>query len=156
MAVFWSLSLRAGNTDDAEKIKAYAKELNNKVMADYVKRSVRSGFNRAMLLFLMHGQTWTKELADFATWSVEYDLWVKWHVFRDRLLKANEQHCGVNSNNHPLSILPKLPQEFSIDLLRTLRPSSTDETINALIRQWKSRGKIEETTQAGIYKKSNA
>ena len=134
----------------------YAKELNNKVMADYVKRSVRSGFNRAMLLFLMHGQTWTKELADFATWSVEYDLWVKWHVFRDRLLKANEQHCGVNSNNHPLSLLPKLPQEFSIDLLRTLRPSSTDETISALIRQWKSRGKIEETTQAGIYKKSNA
>lgn len=29
MGVFWSLSLRANNTDDAEEIKAYAKELNN-------------------------------------------------------------------------------------------------------------------------------
>ena len=29
MGVFWDLSLRAGNENDAEKINAYAKELNN-------------------------------------------------------------------------------------------------------------------------------
>lgn len=29
MGVFWELNLRAGNTNDAEKINAYAKELNN-------------------------------------------------------------------------------------------------------------------------------
>ena len=29
MAVYWHLSLKASNESDAEKIKAYAKELNN-------------------------------------------------------------------------------------------------------------------------------
>ena len=131
----------------------YAKELNNKVMADYAKRSVRSGFNRAMLLYVMNGAQWTQEIEDFATWSVEYDLWVKWHVFRDRLQKAHELIYGTSVNANGLGLLPKLPQEFTIEMLQNLRPTSSTDTDQALIRQWKKRGKIVETEHAGVYRK---
>ncbi len=130
----------------------YAKELNNKVMAEYVKRSVRSGFNRAMLLYVMNGSQWTQEIEDFTTWSVEYDLWVKWHVFKDRLQKAHEQVYGTQGANGS-GLLPKLPNEFTLDTLQTLRPTTSSETNHMLIRQWKSRGKIIETEQQGVYRK---
>lgn len=131
----------------------YAKELNNKVMADYAKRSVRSGFNRAMLLYVMNGAQWTQEIEDFATWSVEYDLWVKWHVFRDRLQKAHDLIYGTSVNSNALGLLPKLPQEFTIEMLQNLRPTSSTDTDEALIRQWRKRGKIVETEHAGVYRK---
>ena len=131
----------------------YAKELNNKVMADYAKRSVRSGFYRAMLLYVMNGAQWTQEIEDFATWSVEYDLWVKWHVFRDRLQKAHELAYGTSTNANGQELLPKLPQEFTADMLQELRPTSAADANQALIRQWKKRGRIVGTEHAGVYRK---
>ena len=131
----------------------YARELNNKVMADYAKRSVRSGFNRAMLLYIMNNAEWTQQIEDFATWSVEYDLWVKWHVFRDRLQKAHELAYGTNGNANGLGVLPKLPQEFTTDMLQEVRPTASAESNQALVRQWKKRGRIVETEHAGVYRK---
>ena len=43
MAVFGGLSLRADNTDDTDKIKAYAKELNNVYKFDLADEGVLHG-----------------------------------------------------------------------------------------------------------------
>ena len=72
MAVFWSLSLRAGNTDDAEKIKAYAKELNNVYKFDLADEDGYGG-----LTFFDHG---------FCYGTVEPDDARKFEEFIDKVV----------------------------------------------------------------------
>lgn len=133
----------------------HAKEMNNKVLADYVKRGVRSGFNRAMLLYIVQGCEWTEEVETFATWSVEYDLWVKWNVFHDKFVKAAEQTSAMMQRS-TVSILQNLPNEFTKEMLHTQCPSHPSDKIYALLRQWKFRGQIIYDDDRGVYiKKSN-
>lgn len=66
-----------------------ARQYNDKVYQMFIGRAVLSGFWRAMVLYIMEGEKWTKEIEDFATWSVEYDLWCKMHFFGAEIRKAN-------------------------------------------------------------------
>ena len=119
----------------------HAKELNNKVMADYARRAVRSGFYRAMLLYVINGCQWTDEIEAFATWSVEYDLWVKWNVYEAQFAKANEQR-GVMVQKSYNSLLQKLPTEFTKEMLKESRPEGEHQKTGTLLRQWKFRGQV--------------
>ena len=132
----------------------HAKEMNNKVLADYVKRAVRSGFNRAMLLYVMQDCQWTQEVEDFATWSVEYDLWVKWSVFRDKFAKANEQE-EVLVQKSTVSQLKHLPDEFTKEMLQAQRPNEPVPRISALLRQWRHRGHVVYDESRNVYIKND-
>ena len=119
----------------------HAKELNNKVMADYARRAVRSGFYRAMLLYVVGGCEWTSEIEAFATWSVEYDLWVKWNVYEAQFAKANDQR-GVMVQKSGNSLLRRLPTEFTKEMLQEQRPEGEQQKVDTLLRHWKFRGQV--------------
>ena len=131
----------------------HAREMNNKVLADYVKRGVRSGFNRAMLLYIIHGCQWTDEVEAFASWSVEYDLWVKWNVFHDKFMKATELDFALPQRNGA-DVFENLPTEFTKNMLQTLRPGVPSKTIDEQLRQWKRRSRITHDAERNVYIKS--
>ena len=130
----------------------HAKEMNSKTLKEFVFRAVRSGFYRAMLLYIMQGQEWSREIEDFATWSVEYDLWCKWNIFYKRFAKAQEMGQDVMQKSN-VSYLDKLPDEFTRDMLLQLRPNATPRTIDDQLRQWKHRKRITHNEAQGIYVK---
>lgn len=130
----------------------HAKEMNSKTLKEFVYRAVRSGFYRAMLLYIIQGQEWTRTIEDFATWSVEYDLWCKWNIFYKRFAKAQEM--GAEAMQKPdVSYLDKLPDEFTRDMLQQLRPHAAPRTIDDQLRQWKHRKRITHNEAQGIYVK---
>ena len=131
----------------------HAKEMNNKVLADYVKRAVRSGFNRAMLLYIIQGCQWTEAVEAFATWSVEYDLWVKWNVFHDKFVKAAEMDFTLLQRRNA-DVFENLPMEFTKNMLQTLRPGVPSKTIDEQLRQWKRRSRITYDDEREVYIKS--
>jgi hypothetical protein len=127
--------------------------MNNKVLADYVKRGVRSGFNRAMLLYIIHGCQWTEEVEAFASWSVEYDLWVKWNVFHDKFVKATEMDFTLLQRRNAF-VYENLPTEFTRNMLQTLRQGVPSKTIDEQLRQWKRRSRITYDADRDVYIKS--
>ena len=131
----------------------HAKEMNNKVLADYVKRGVRSGFNRAMLLYIIQGCQWTEEVEAFASWSVEYDLWVKWNVFHDKFVKATEMDFTLLQRRNA-DVYENLPTEFTKNMLQTLRQGVPSKTIDEQLRQWKRRSRITYDADRDVYIKS--
>ena len=131
----------------------HAKEMSNKVLADYVKRAVRSGFNRAMLLYIIQGCQWTEEVEAFASWSVEYDLWVKWNEFHDKFIKATEMDFTLLQRRNA-DVYENLPTEFTKNMLQTLRQGVPSKTIDEQLRQWKRRSRITYDADRDVYIKS--
>ena len=121
--------------------------------AQFSFRAVLMGFFRAMLLYVMNGCQWTCEIAEFAAWSVKYDLWCKMRFFRDMLhsdLKGEE----TAKQRGPVGLLPMLPKEFTRDDVRALRIAQgmkPDPT--ALINKWVTRKQVLRDAERGIYVK---
>ena len=116
-------------------------------------RAVLMGFFRAMLLYVMNGCQWTCEIAEFAAWSVKYDLWCKMRFFRD-MLHSDLEGEETAKQRGPVGLLPLLPQEFTRDDVRALRiAQGMKPDPNNAIKQWLHRGQIEKDDVRGLYVK---
>ena len=103
-----------------DELSDFAEEMEDEAYATMSFRAVLMGFFRAMLLYVMNGMQWTREIADFAAWSVRYDLWCKMRFFSDMLHKdlAAEQ---TSVQRGPISLLTMLPSEFTRRQVQDLR-----------------------------------
>jgi hypothetical protein len=108
-------------------------------------RAVRSGYIRAMILWLMNDQVWSEDIENFATWSVEYDLWAKNCLFGEYIEEEFQNECAITAGRKS-PYFNLLPDEFTlqqvIDLKRTFANSYTDEDdlVNKsknVVRSWK-------------------
>jgi hypothetical protein len=100
------------------------------------------GFFRAMLLYVMNACRWSQAIADFAAWSVRYDLWCKMRFFRDMLHKDLEVE-KTSLQRGPVSLLTLLPDEFTKQQAQELRVAEgLKPNPNAMINQWVKRGYI--------------
>jgi hypothetical protein len=131
----------------------YAKAMKFKAYQNIFKRALTSGFWRAMVLWVMNDRKWTKEIEDFASWTVEYDVWSKLTLFGDKIKSEFKKEREVLCGKTNFSILyNQLPQSFSSTDLFTLRKSLGlnqelgDEKIKSLNKnllvKWTKRGKI--------------
>ena len=136
-----------------DELSNFAEEVEDETYATMSFRAVLMGFFRAMLLYVMNGCQWTCEIAEFAAWSVKYDLWCKMRFFRDMLhsdLKGEE----TAKQRGPVGLLPMLPKEFTRDDVRALRIAQgmkPDPT--ALINKWVTRKQVLRDAERGIYVK---
>ena len=120
----------------------YAREIDDRTYAQLSFRAVLMGFFRAMLLYVMNGCQWSQTIADFAAWSVRYDLWCKMRFFRDMLHKDLEGE-KTSLQRGPVSLLTRLPDEFTKQQAQELRVAEgLKPTPNAMINQWVKRGYI--------------
>jgi hypothetical protein len=129
---------------------------DQRYMLPFMKRSLQMAFWRACILYIMNGNQWSQEIADFATWSINYDMWVKLHYFGDLI----ESGIGVTPDNtrYTTSLLPLLPKEFSREQARNMRRdagrTTSSKDVRNMISQWTFRGFIRYDKQRNLYIKT--
>lgn len=121
-----------------------ARENNDEVYQSLIGRTVTIGFWRAMMLYIMDGQNWSKKIEDFCTWSVQYDLWCKMKVFGYQLRKEYAKENSIPVTESSSLILNSLPEEFTnYDLRKSYKSvGKTERQADNALAQWKIRKKI--------------
>ena len=130
-----------------------SEELEDDAYSQFSFRAVLMGFFRAMLLYVMNGCQWSQTIADFATWTVRYDMWCKMRFFSDILHKdlAGEKSSVQRG---PVSLLTLLPDEFTkqqVEALRMAQGMKPDPS--GMINQWVSRGRVVRDDLRGVFMK---
>jgi len=125
------------------------------IYQDLAHRAVTIAYLKAMVLYIANDMTWTKEIADFAEWSLEYDLWCKTHFFSEQVKeeKAKEQ---VKQPRGRRNLLELLPTSFSLKEAQEVRHlQGLDEGgCRQMISSWVFRGYVEHDPTLGVYIKT--
>ncbi|MBQ2457268.1 MAG: hypothetical protein II275_03845 [Bacteroidaceae bacterium] len=143
----WAVNLQ-------RRLANLAKQFNDIAYKDLIGRAVLSGFWRAMMLYIMEGEKWTTEIEEFATWSVEYDLYYKMQFFGAQLRKElNSDMVLPNTTKNDLYSL--LPDTFTkADAYVFYEQMGKDKNkANTMLRQWVYRRKIVYDQENGLYQK---
>jgi hypothetical protein len=131
----------------------FAREIEDRTYAQFSHRAVLMGFFRAMLLYVMNDCQWTQTIADFARWSVEYDLWCKMRFFSD-MIRSDLQGEKTSIQRGPVSLLTLLPKEFTRDDVRALRiAQGMKPDPKNMLSHWVCRGMVERDDSRGVYVK---
>ena len=124
-------------------------------------RAVEIAFRKSILLYIMNGMKWTKEIEDFVTWTFDYDLWVKMCLLGEEISTKLEQDYRIMRPG-VACLLEQLGdsfarQEFEV-LYKAQSGSVTDfkKASGNLLSQWKKRGWIEEDKDQQIFYKTEA
>lgn len=140
----WALSL-------SDELVDFARQIDDRTYATMSFRAVLMGFFRAIVLYVMNGCRWTSVIADFAAWSVRYDLWCKMRFFRDMLHKDLEGE-RTSLQRGPVSLLALLPMEFTRQQAEELRVAQgMKPNPKAMLSTWKKRGYVTLDEQRGVY-----
>ena len=112
------------------------------VYQDMAYRAVTIAHMKAVVLYIAHDMTWTREIADFVEWSLFYDLWCKRHFFgvkyHEESLKENVKSTAMKTN-----LLSMLPETFSRnDAMNVRRARGLDDDPREMLATWIYRGYI--------------
>ena len=112
------------------------------VYQDMAYRAVTIAYMKAIVLYIAHDMTWTREIADFVEWSLFYDLWCKRHFFgvkyHEESLKENVKSTAMKTN-----LLSMLPETFSRnDAMNVRRARGLDDDPREMLATWIYRGYI--------------
>ena len=134
-AVAWAKALN-------RELVSFAREAEERAYARLSRRGILMGFFRAMLLYVMNGCQWSREIEEFASWSVRYDLWCKMRFFRDLLHKDVDGERQALQRG-PVGLLSMLPKEFTRDQVRDLRiAQGMKPDPRLMLSSWKQRGLV--------------
>lgn len=132
--------------------------MDAKYMLPFLWRSLQMAFWRACILFIMQGKQWTDDIATFASWTLDYDLWVKMHFFGQ--LIENVATTSQHSDYTPTNLLTQLPDTFTRDDARIMRrrmgKNSSSRALSNMFATWKKRGFITFDPQTNNYHKQMA
>ena len=142
----------------AERIKhiEYMREMDAKYLLPYLWRALQSGFWRACILYIMEGNKWSQEIADFCSWSVSFDMYSKIKIFGDLIEKSS--NCTVPDNSRRrTNLLVLLPDEFTRDDARNMRrdvgKGTSSKELKNMLAQWVHSGKIKLDEDRNVYVK---
>ena len=76
---------------------------------------------KGMVLYVAHGYSWSKEIAEFVRWSQQYNLWCKMLYFGQQLEKELREEAEIQRQSGPQNLLELLPDEFTRDQYRQMR-----------------------------------
>lgn len=113
-------------------------------------------WRKALVLYIANGMQWEKAIEDFALWSLEYNLWCKMNFFGDDIKKEESSDTIRPRKRGPQGIISELQEQFTLDdvmniMLQKDKKYSTEKCRN-MINVWKSRHKIDETSQNNFVK----
>ena len=123
----------------------------------YMKRSLQMGFWRAMMLYIMNGCVWSKDIETFASWSIDYDLWCKVYFFAD--LIQNSLGDAPDNARYTKRLTTYLPNEFTRDDARNMRQdlgrSTSARDVSNMLSQWVFRGFVTYDEKRQVYIKNH-
>lgn len=123
-------------------------------------RAVEIAFRKSILLYIMCGNKWSKEIEDFITWSFDYDMWVKMCLVGQEITQKLERDNRIMKPGLPC-LLEQLGDSFSrqeFDVLYKAQSGSTADfkkSSSNLLSQWKKRGWIEEDKEQHLLYKTD-
>ena len=116
-------------------------------------RALRMAFDRAVVLYILQDK-WTKDIADFCRWSMQYDLWCKLHFFGEQIRCASQ--VEQPSTPGPQNLLDLLPNPFDIVSLQTVYGAQgLHGKAKDVLYTWKKRGYVVECAIKGTWKKTD-
>ena len=117
-------------------------------------RAVVSAWLRAMVLYIAEGK-WSKDIENFAMWTMKYDMWCKMHFFNELM---HQQMAGeVVRTRGPKNMLDQLHDTFTFEDAQTQRTRERKKNTNPtqMLCMWELRGYITRD-ENGVYHKTPA
>ena len=126
--------------DMLEENRQYSALADDDVYRELSYRATLSAFKRSMVLYLLNGQKWSREIEDFVRWSYHYDMWCKMWIFGEKMRKAMEQDKAAVVPGRR-NLMDCLTTHFTLDDLNMVRRAQGMKGNGAdLLRKWVSRG----------------
>ncbi len=116
-------------------------------------RAVVLAYLKAMTLFVAHGCEWSREIEDFARWSLQYDMWCKMSFFGEQM-RTDLGRESRGQRRGPQNLLDLLPQRFTVEDAVSVRLSQGKEGhAGQMISNWLFRKFIKFDKDTGYYEK---
>ena len=135
--------------------EALAEEMGIKAYKGLLPRAIQSAFFRAVMVYLMEDCKWTDEVEQFATWSLENDIWCKWYLFGSQLIEAQEREDAIihSAPRMKSRTLEMLPPSFTRDDMHQAyaQQQKTKDAADVMLRQWKRRNLIRFDEQTNLF-----
>ena len=98
---------------------------------------------KGMVLYVAHGNKWSKEIAEFVRWTQQYNLWCKMLYFGQQLEKELREEVEIQRQSGPQNLLELLPDEFTKEQYYQMRQQQGKTgSGDGTLRSWQSRGYI--------------
>ena len=135
-----------------------AEEMGIKAYTGLLPRAIQSAFYRAVMVYLMEDCQWSEEIEQFATWSLENDLWCKWQLFGQKLIEAQERedsimHSAPRMRSRTLNVLPSTFSREDMHQAYALQGKPAT-TADSMLRQWKRRKLIKFDEETNLFSKT--
>jgi len=129
---------------------------DDEVYRDFAFRAVTIAYLKAMVLYIAHGMKWSRQIADFAQWSLDYDLWCKMHFFGPQIAEANEgeQFKATRGRQNLLDLLPDSFTEQQATQVRLAQGMTGPARF--MLNQWVYRGYVVRDEVSGMYVKTDS
>ena len=112
---------------------------------------------KGMVLYVAHGNKWSKEIADFVRWTQQYNLWCKMLYFGQQLEKELREEVEIQRQSGPQNLLALLPDEFTKEQYCQMRQQQGKSgSGDSTLRSWQSRGHIVYDEVSGRFCKTEA
>ena len=129
--------------------------MGNKAYEKLSYRSAMIAFRKSILLYIMNGMKWSKDIEEFITWSFDYDLWNKMCILGEEAQKKLEQDRRVMKPGVPC-MLEQMGDSFTREEYNVMERANCPNTRQPgnLLSQWKKRQWIDYNEDLKIYSKT--
>ena len=126
--------------DMIEENRQYSALADDDTYRELSYRATLSAFKRGMVLYILNGQKWSKEIEDFVRWSYHYDMWCKMWIFGEKMRRAMDLDKAVMVPGRR-NLMECLQDNFTLDDLNTVRRAQGMKADgSAQLRKWVQRG----------------
>jgi hypothetical protein len=123
-----------------EENRQYSALADDDTYRELSYRATLSAFKRGMMLYLLNGQKWCKEIEDFVRWSYNYDMWCKMWIFGEKMRRAMDLDKAAMVPGRR-NLMELLADRFTLDDLNTVRRAQGMKGDGStLLRKWVQRG----------------
>ena len=123
-----------------EENRQYSALADDDTYRELSYRATLSAFKRGMVLYLLNGEKWCKEIEEFVRWSFHYDMWCKMWIFGEKMRRAMELDKAVMVPGRR-NLMEFLQDNFTLDDLNTVRRAQGMKGDgSAQLRKWVQRG----------------
>ena len=127
-----------------EECAEFARLSQSRVYENLSFRANVIAFLKAMVLYVAHGEVWTREMEDFVRWSLQYDLWCKMRFFGEAIQTQEEGSMKLPTKG-PQNLLDQLPEIFTREEASQMRQRMgiRNGSVRQMLGNWMHRGYIE-------------
>ena len=131
--------------------------MGDETYMQFAYRAVAIAFRKSILLYVMCGMKWTKEIEEFIIWSFDYDMWCKMCLLGQEIKEKLERDSRIMKPG-VTCMLEQLGDTFTreeYDVLERAECPNVKVRGN-LLSQWKRRGWVELNEDLKVYVKTQS